>query len=128
MNSAICSQAPSGHIRFAIPATSAPAENLIWPEGAWLQIALFIVTSVATLILTRPYARRLREKKNPTNADRNIGAEAVVTSTITKHEPGAVKVNGMVWTAVSQDGSTLSEGDVVIVKSISGVKMTVAAK
>jgi len=91
----------------------------------WLQIVLFIVVSGATLIATRPLARKLREQKEPTNADRNIGAEAVVLTPIEPHTMGTVNANGLVWNAVDVDGGSISAGEVVIVKDIQGTKLFV---
>lgn len=91
----------------------------------WLQIVLFIVVSGATLAATRPLMRKLRDKKEPTNADRNIGAEAVVLTPIEPHTMGTVNVNGLVWNAVDVDGGNITAGEIVIVKEIQGTKLLV---
>lgn len=115
-------------IWFAAGAAVSLVVALISEDLIWLQVVAFIVVSAVTLLATRPLARKLRAKNMPTNADRNIGSEAVVTADITAHVPGSVKVNGMEWTAVSDDGADIPAGEVVIVKDISGVKVTVAKK
>ncbi len=91
----------------------------------WLQLVLFIVVSGATLTATRPLMRKMRDKKEPTNADRNIGAEAVVLTPIEPHTLGTVNVNGLVWNAVDVDGGNIPAGEVVIVKHIQGTKLLV---
>lgn len=91
----------------------------------WLQIVLFIAVSGATLAATRPLARKLRGKKEPTNLDRNIGAEAVVLTPIEPHNMGTVNVNGLVWNAVDVDGGSITAGEIVVVKEMKGTKLLV---
>ena len=93
----------------------------------WLQIVLFAVVSVVTLLLTRPLAKKyVNNKKQPTNADRYIGAEALVTEEINKVVgTGAVNVDGRVWSARTADDSVLPAGTRVVVKEIRGVRLIV---
>ena len=64
-----------------------------------------------------------------TNVDLNIGKTAVVTEKINNiMETGAVKINGLVWTARSEDGSEIDEGEVVIFKRVEGNKAYVSKK
>lgn len=94
-----------------------------------LQVALFIGGSVAALILTRPLARRLqRPGPTSTNADRVIGATAVVTEAVDNlHEAGRVSVLGNSWAARSQQPEeTIPIGETVTVLRIEGVKLIVA--
>lgn len=94
-----------------------------------LQVALFIVGSAGALAVTRPLARRL-QKPGPTstNADRVIGATAVVTEAVDNlHEAGRVSVMGNSWAARSeQPGETIPTGETVTVLRIEGVKLIVA--
>ena len=93
-----------------------------------LQVGLFLVGSVASLALTRPLARRL-QKPGPTstNADRVIGATAVVTEAVDNLQgAGRVSVMGNSWAARSeQGGETISTGETVTVVRIEGVKLIV---
>ena len=93
----------------------------------WLQIVLFAVVSVVTLLLTRPLAKKyVNNKKQPTNADRYIGAEALVTEEINKVVgTGAVNVDGRIWSARTADDSVLPAGTRVVVKEIRGVRLIV---
>ncbi|MCR4935436.1 MAG: NfeD family protein [Oscillospiraceae bacterium] len=94
----------------------------------WLQIVLFAVVSVASLVLTRPLARKfVNSKSQPTNADRVIGATARVTEEINDlNGTGAVSVDGKVWTARSADGSPIPVGAHVTVREIRGVRLLVS--
>lgn len=93
----------------------------------FLQLGIFIITSVTMIILVRPYIKNmLKFKVQKTNVDRLIGKVATVTEEINNlNEKGAVTVSGMVWTARSSDGKIISKGERVKIDSISGVKMIV---
>ena len=89
-----------------------------------VQFAVFVILGVVLLVTTRSYLEKLLNKnKQKTNLDRVVGMEGVVTEKITKHNPGEVKVDGKRWTAVAS--KTISEGKVVRIKEIEGVKLIV---
>lgn len=96
----------------------------------WLQIVWFILISLLTLILTRPLVKKyVQAKAQPTNADRVIGGEAIITQTVSNLEgSGAARADGKEWTARSFDGSIIPVGTTVKVKAIEGVKLIVAAE
>ena len=93
----------------------------------WLQLVWFFVISIAALFLTRPLARKyLNGKTQATNADMYVGKECVVTEAIDNVAgTGAVKVDGKVWTARSEDGSTIPAGAKAEALRIEGVKLIV---
>ena len=94
----------------------------------WLQIFWFVIVSVATLVLTRPLVKRYVDSRSvATNADRSIGRAAVVTERIDNlAATGAVKLDGVVWTARSTDDAVAIEtGEHVTVRAIEGVKLIV---
>ena len=96
-----------------------------WP--AWAQLSVFLAVSVVLVVFTRPAAAKiLKVRKVSTNADRAVGMLGVVTTEINNiTETGRVRVDGLSWAAVSDDGVPIAEGESVIVKSISGVKLIV---
>lgn len=95
--------------------------------AVWLQIFWFVIVSVATLVLTRPLVKRYVDSRSvATNADRSIGRTAVVTERIDNLAAGAVKLDGVVWTARSTDDAVAIEtGERVTVRAIEGVKLIV---
>ena len=96
--------------------------------AVWLQIFSFVIVSVATLVLTRPLVKRYVDSRSvATNADRSIGRAAVVTERIDNlAATGAVKLDGVVWTARSTDDAVAIEtGERVTVRAIEGVKLIV---
>ena len=96
--------------------------------AVWLQIFWFVIVSVATLVLTRPLVKRYVDSRSvATNADRSIGRAAVVTERIDNlAATGAVKLDGVGWTARSTDDAVAIEtGERVTVRAIEGVKLIV---
>lgn len=96
--------------------------------AVWLQIFWFVIVSVATLVLTRPLVKRYVDSRSvATNADRSIGRAAVVTERIDNlAATGAIKLDGVVWTARSTDDAVAIEtGERVTVRAIEGVKLIV---
>ncbi len=95
-----------------------------------LQIVAFLVGSFVTLAAVRPLAQRyVNDRRVPTNADRAIGQEAVVTEDIDNLKgQGQVKVAGAPWTARSEEDQPIPAGTVVKVLRIEGVKLYVTPK
>jgi len=96
----------------------------------WLQATLFLVVSVVLLALLRPFLRKVSVPyRTRTNADRHIGQSALVTEEINNlKETGAVRLDGVTWTARSEDGQVIPEGSLIEIKKISGVKVVVTMK
>ncbi|MBR7142012.1 MAG: NfeD family protein [Clostridia bacterium] len=114
-------------IWFAAGALIALLVSLVAPTLLWLHIVLFLSVSVVLLLFTRPLAHKfLNAKKVPTNADRVLGQEALVTEEINNLlETGLVSVKGACWSARSADGLPIAKNEIVIVRAIEGVKLIV---
>ena len=95
--------------------------------GLWLQITVFLGVSALALALFKPMSGKfLRPKLSATNADRVIGASALVTETIDNSQAqGQVKVKGQVWSARSDQDVVIPAGRNVRVLRIEGVKVIV---
>ncbi|MBQ8131747.1 MAG: NfeD family protein [Bacilli bacterium] len=92
--------------------------------NVFVQTIIFIVTSLISLIVTKPLLRKFKVVNfEPTNSDRYIGKKGDVIKRITPKEKGEVKVLGTVWTAISDE--TLEVGDEIEVIKIDGVKLIV---
>lgn len=96
----------------------------------WIQVLIFVAVSAITLLATRPFVKRFTgSRKEPTNADRYIGKQAIVVEAIDNlHSKGAVTLAGLEWTARSSDGTTLEKDTVVTVEAIEGAKLIVKSK
>ena len=94
----------------------------------WLQVIAFFAVSLIALFcfrnITKDLFNRNREK---TNADSLIGRKGIVTESISNiYATGQVTVAGQEWTARTVDDDvTLEKGEMVIIRSISGVKLMV---
>lgn len=93
----------------------------------WLQIVLFLLVSLLSLLAIRPIAsKHLNSKVEPTNADRVIGTETRVLEPIDNLQAtGTVRIAGMVWSARSENDIPIPEGTLVRVLRIEGVKVYV---
>lgn len=117
-------------IWFAVGALAA-LFSALFGAPVWLQLLWFAAVSVLCLWLTRPLVKKyVNSRVQPTNADALIGRDAVVTESIDNVQSlGAVKIHGQVWTARSADDALgFSEGEVVRVRAIEGVKLIVEKK
>ncbi len=95
------------------------------------QLLLFAAISLALLIFTRPFVyKKLKLKKQATNADSLIGKKVIVTQTISALEKGAIKINGIEWTAscanLSDSSQSISPGTEVTVTDIQGATAIVS--
>lgn len=96
--------------------------------GLPVQIIVFLLSSIILLVLTRPLAVKFFNKeRQKTNAESLIGQKAIVLEKIdTLHGTGRAEVNGMEWSAKTDEAESIIEaGEVVIIEGIQGVKLIV---
>ncbi len=96
--------------------------------AVYVQLIIFVIASVALFVLTRPFVKNvIKLRSEPTNLDRIIGQSVAVTEKIdNKADIGAIKYDGKIWTARSNDFNvTFERGDFVTVDRIEGVKVIV---
>ena len=93
----------------------------------WVQLVTFLVVSLVMLAFTRPVAKDvLKVRVTRTNADSIIGMVGIVIEDIDNlEERGRVRVNGLDWSARSDDGAPISASERVLIKTIEGVKVIV---
>ena len=93
----------------------------------WLQVTLFLVVAVLSLIALRPLFRKfIRPKLTATNVDSVIGSTGLVTASVDNvTAAGQVKLGAMEWTARSTSGEPIPVGTLVKVDRIEGVKVFV---
>ena len=110
-------------IWFAIGCLLAGIVGLI-TENTVIQFGVFLFTSVVSLILTKPFIKKIRTRGiTKTNLDRVIGQIGIVTMDIDKLEPGEVKVDGKKWMAISD--KKINKDSKVEILAIDGVKLKV---
>jgi inner membrane protein len=80
-------------------------------EAGWLQLLLFSVLSVASLVLFRnPIMRRLHLNPGATDIDTLSGEHGTVLEAMEPAAPGRVEVRGTTWSARNVGGSALARG------------------
>ena len=97
---------------------------IIFPELIWIQVLIFILFSIALLLVLRPIFKKFVKKNEiKTNADSLVGRVAVCVKPILDGERGEVKIEGKIWTAIANEDIQINEK--VIVLAIKGVKLVV---
>lgn len=116
-------------IWFAIGALAACVASLLGAN--WIvQVIVFIIVTVAVLLSLRPLAVKfINGKTEKTNVESLVGKTGKVTKEIDNiNGKGLIVVEGVEWTARSVDDSVLSEGALVTVEEVQGVKAMVKIK
>lgn len=113
-------------IWFTIGAAAACITSL-FTDNIIIQVIVFVAVTALALAVTRPLVSRMKKRKaEPTNADRYIGKAAVVVAAVDNDKAeGMVKVDNQKWTARSENGEPIAEGESVTVTAIEGVKLIV---
>ncbi|MCL2580355.1 MAG: NfeD family protein [Oscillospiraceae bacterium] len=93
----------------------------------WLQLTIFIVTSLVVFVVGKPLVQdKIVPKKHATNADRVIGELGVVTEEVNNlKQTGRVDAMGLSWAARNDGDGVISLGAAVDVLRIDGVKLIV---
>lgn len=111
-------------IWFALGALGALITAIFAPTAFWAQAIVFIIVSGVALVALRPFARKwVNPRRVATNADANLGKTAQVVGEIRPGRFGRVRLEGLEWTAKSDE--VLQVGAWCTVKAIEGVKLVV---
>jgi len=114
-------------IWFSAGAFVALIVSIFFAEAIWVQVLVFMAVSIAMLISLRPIFKKYMSRNEiRTNASSLIGQEAVCLKPILDNERGEVKIQGKIWTAISNEN--IYENERVIVLAINGVKLVVKRK
>lgn len=92
----------------------------------WLEVLVFIIVSVATIILIRPLIwNKNRELK--TNVDSMVGKVGIVEEEISKYVYGSAKFEGLVWSCklADDENETIKPQELVEIVKIDGNKAIV---
>ncbi len=95
------------------------------------QILIFVALSALMLVLTRKIVKKFfsRTRAQATNLELYYDKTAIVVEEIDNiNATGAVKINGLVWTARSENNEIIEKDAVVIFKKIEGNKAIVVRK
>ena len=93
----------------------------------WVEVTVFVVISIATLLALRPILRRYIKRNNyNTNIDSFTGKRGYVIEDITYLKPGAVKIGDVSWTAIPVNREEeILENEIIEVVAVNGNKLIV---
>lgn len=96
-------------------------------DNAIIQLVVFVVTTLLSLIFTKPlFDKYIKKNIESTNLDMIIGKTGTVTKDISPNENGRVTVLGKSWMAASKE--KIKEGSLVEITKIEGAKVIVRKK
>ena len=112
---------------FAFGAIVALLVSFIPGVAWWVEVVIFVVISLATLLALRPVLRRYFKRNNyNTNIDSFTGKRGYVIEDIEYLKPGAVKIGDVSWTAIPVDkDAKILENEVIEVVAVNGNKLIV---
>lgn len=113
---------------FGIGALISMVVSIFFPDNIILQAAVFVISSVILLLLTKPLVNKFtkKDKKIETNAYSIIGKKGIVVQDINPtFGVGQIKISGEVWSAKTSDETTIEKGTEIKVTQIDGVKAVV---
>ena len=112
---------------FAFGALVALIVSFIPGVAWWVEVVIFVVISLATLLALRPVLRRYFKRNNyNTNIDSFTGKRGYVIEDITYLKPGAVKIGDVSWTAIPvEKDQKILENEVIEVVAVNGNKLIV---
>lgn len=93
-----------------------------------IQVAVYVVVSIVLVVSLRKVTRRflLKNAKEKTNLDSLVGKQFKLIDPIDgQNDTGTIKVNGVVWSVVSQDEKPIASGERVEIIEVSGNKFVV---
>lgn len=95
----------------------------LFTDNVLIQIAVFVIFGLILMLMTRKIVEKIVPEKTKTNLDRIEGMNGIVVEKITKNKPGAVKVDGKVWTAQAKE--TINPDEIVKILEINSTKLRV---
>lgn len=91
-----------------------------------VQIFVFLIVSVLLLVCMRKICMKLlKNSKEKTNLELVVGTVQTLLTDITEDCAGEIKVNDIIWRAVSKDGSKIEAKSKVKILEINGNKFIV---
>lgn len=92
-----------------------------------IQVVIFLCISALLIVCLRSVTKKflLRHATEKTNTDLFIGKELRMLSACDFETQGSVKVNGVVWTAITETGDSIAKDEIVTVVKLDGNKLIV---
>ena len=97
--------------------------SLLLPENIFIQVAVFVISTILMIFFTKPLVKRMFKNQDTTSMNNSaiLGKEIADDNRV-----GQVKVNGELWSAIkSEKAKPIKVGESVIIEKIDGVKLLV---
>ncbi len=95
----------------------------------WLEIVLFSVLSIGSLLLFRKPILRRMEKGGPDHVvDSAVGQEVVAQGEIPAKGQGLVEHRGTPWKAINTSEEAIADGEICLVSKEAGLKLEIVKK
>lgn len=106
---------------FAVGSIGALISNLfLHNDYIYVQVLIFAVISIIAIFVLRPLLKKkMNVEKVATNVDAMIGKLVMVVEAIEVNHPGAIKYEGVEWTAITEK-EKFEPGDFVEIINVSG--------
>lgn len=93
----------------------------------YIHLPVFIVLSFVLMLCFRSLVvKKFNKEGEATNADKAIGTETTLLTSVTPEEPGSLKLGDVVWTAISSDpAATIEAGTKIKIIGLKGNKYEV---
>lgn len=96
----------------------------LFTQSFLIQFGVFVILGIIFLLITRPLIKKVEQKEQErTNLERIIGMKGIVTEDILENQVGEVKVDGKLWSAISNED--ILKDEPILVKKIDSVKLVV---
>ena len=116
-------------IWFSVAALFVAILTAIFSQMYWVwQVLIFAILSAILVASTRGIVKKIlkRRENQETNLELILNHTAIVAEEINNDNAlGAVKINGLIWNARSEDGAIVKVGELVVVQQIQGNKLIV---
>ena len=98
--------------------------------GWYVHVPVFIAVSFASMLAFRKLVlKKLGKGEVKTNSESAIGKDFTLLKPISFGNPGEIRINDVVWTAITADeNESVPQGAVVTVKALKGNKYIVEVK
>lgn len=94
-----------------------------------IQSTTFIISSTILIFATRKFVNMFLKNDKPTTVNSFVGKIGKVTADITPTDnTGQIKVNGELWSAISENDENIEKDTEVIITKVTGVKAVVKPK
>ena len=92
----------------------------------WLQLALFSIISVLSLVTLRnPILQRLKGESDLNPIDSLLGTTAIVTEEVPAGARGKAELRGATWTILNLGDKPLTQGQACVVERVEGLRLDV---